>query len=471
MTVVSTGRPRADEVDQLPEVEDPFPHLTHLQAGRPSRLRVARGARLPAKPGILERSLTVLTLFVLEHSTPNAWFFTSEDGSVGRSNPLYVVALGLLILTGLIRVMGYFNHLIDVINLDVAIFGFVGLCVLSSLWSADRPETFMSSLLFLAITSYAFYMVMRYSLDEILVLLSIVFLLSGVVNIAFVGAFPSYGLADEGEWSGVFGSKNQLGYLATMGVPTLIITAMIRRRWRLLYLGGAAMLTGLLILSQSTTSLIATMLLTASLPVFRTFRALYTLRGAAMLTVFGSGLLMAVVATNQIGVIAGWAGKDPSLTGRTPLWAATLDVILERPLIGYGYQAAFGGYFSPTHEVWILTNWEPADSHNALLQIWVEVGLIGVVLFVAVLARAFSNGVRLAAIVPGPVGLWPIMVFSLAIVTGISESGIQSEQLGWVMFVVAALAASYHLQHRRSLGFSNDLRRAIAANKARALAR
>ncbi|MGI9615237.1 MAG: hypothetical protein ACR2QO_20165, partial [Acidimicrobiales bacterium] len=137
----------------------------------------------------------------------------------------------------------------------------------------------------------------------------------------------------------------------------------------------------------------------------------------------------------------------------------------------YGYQAAFGGYFSPTHEVWILNDWEPGDSHNALLQIWIEVGLIGVVLFMVVLARAFSNGIRLTAIVPSPVGLWPIMVFSLAVVTGISESGIQSEQLGWLMFVIAALAASYHLQHRTSLGLSNGLRRAIAANKANVPAR
>ncbi len=119
----------------------------------------------------------------------------------------------------------------------------------------------------------------------------------------------------------------------------------------------------------------------------------------------------------------------------------------------------------------MLNPWEPSDSHNALLQIWIEVGLIGVVLFLAVLARAFSNGIRLTAIVPGPVGLWPIMVFSLAIVTGISESGIQSEELGWVMFVVAALAASFHLRHRTSLGLSNDLRRAIAANKAKARTR
>ncbi|MGI9616685.1 MAG: O-antigen ligase family protein, partial [Acidimicrobiales bacterium] len=352
----------------LPEADGPLPEVTHLRADRKSHL--------PARPGILERSLTVLTLFVLEHSTPNTWFLTSDDGTVESSNPLYVVVVGVLILAGLSRVMGYFNQIINVVNLDLAIFGFVGLCLLSSLWSANLMETFESALLFAAMTSYAFYMVMRYSLEEILVLISFVFLISGVLNIAFVGVYPQFGLMEDGEWSGVFGSKNQLGYLATMGIPTLLITSMIHRRWRLALLGGAAMLAFLLIMSQSTTALIATILLSASLLAFRSFRASYTLRGAAILMVFGNGLIMTLVATNQIELVAGWAGKDPSLTGRTPLWEATLDVILERPVIGYGYQAAFGGYFSPTHEVWILNDWEPGDSHNALLQIWIEVGLI-----------------------------------------------------------------------------------------------
>ncbi len=457
-TVLSAGGSRADVVHLLPDPGAPLAVETPLPVGRMSHL--------PAKPSFLERSLTVLTLFVLQHSTPNTWFLSPDSGTVNTSNPLYVAVIGVLILTGLSRVMGYFNQIINTINLDVAIFGFVGLCLMSTLWSAEPAETLTSALLFAAITAYAFYMVMRYSLEEILVLLSCIFLISGALNLVFVQAFPQYGIAKGGEWSGVLSTKNQLGYLTTLGIPTLLITAMIGRRWRLVCLAGTALLAFLLVMSQSTTALVATILLTVSLPILRIFRASSTLRGAAMLGIFGNGLVIAAVATNQIEVITGWAGKDPSLTGRTPIWEATLDIILERPLIGYGYQAAFGGYFSPAHEIWILNPWEPTDSHNALLQIWIEVGLIGVVLFLAVLARALSNGIRLTAIVPGAVGLWPITMFSLAIVTGISESGIQSEEFGWVMFVIAALAASYHLRHRASLGLSNDLRRAIAANKA-----
>lgn len=250
----TTGSSRTGTVGLLPEADGPLPEVTPLRADRKSHL--------PARPGILERSLTVLTLFVLEHSTPNTWFLSPDDGTIDSSNPLYVVVIGVLILAGLSRVMGYLNQIINVINLDLAIFGFVGLCLLSSLWSANLMETFTSALLFTAMTSYAFYMVMRYSLEEILLLVSSVFLISGALNIAFVGVYPQFGLMEDGEWSGVFGSKNQLGYLATMGIPTLLITAMIRRRWRLALLGGAAMLAFLLIMSQSTTALIATILST-----------------------------------------------------------------------------------------------------------------------------------------------------------------------------------------------------------------
>ncbi|MDH4366318.1 MAG: hypothetical protein OEY70_19730, partial [Acidimicrobiia bacterium] len=72
-------------------------------------------------------------------------------------------------------------------------------------------------------------------------------------------------------------------------------------------------------------------------------------------------------------------------------------------------------------------------------------------------------------IVPGPVGLWPLTFFTTVLMMSITETGVGSEPLGWMMFMVAVLSTSLHLQHRSSLGLSNDIRAAVSAGSAGAV--
>lgn len=88
-------------------------------------------------------------------------------------------------------------------------------------------------------------------------------------------------------------------------------------------------------------------------------------------------------------------GEDESLGERIPLWQAYFEAVLWRPWLGSGWGSTVGWDFplsrdrlSPVYE------WFPA--HNGYLDIALMLGVVGLFLFLAVLAVLFWQSLRLA---------------------------------------------------------------------------
>ena len=350
----------------------------------------------------------MLTTFVLIHETPNVWFQTRADALDNQSNPVSVLLeLGLMGLA-IARVIGSIDHLIVTIRAELMAFVFVGVAIATSFWSADPAETMEKAIVFTAVSLYGAYLVLRFSLHQILKLFGIMFAFSAVLNLAFVFGLPIYGVGGFDEFTGVFAQKNALGFFAAIALPALIVAAKTTPRWRILFLGTAVLELVLLIGSQSKTMLLAGVGPTLLLAAYHLFRSRRTLRGAVILSMAGTTVFTVLFATANIGLLAEWLDKDVTLTGRVPLWESLFPVIQERLVFGHGYRATFAGYHSPVHDILIQNPWNPTHAHNAALQILMEMGLLGLIPFLISYVRGLSRSIQLAAIVPGAVGLWPL---------------------------------------------------------------
>lgn len=80
-------------------------------------------------------------------------------------------------------------------------------------------------------------------------------------------------------------------------------------------------------------------------------------------------------------------GRDESLTGRAEIWRSVLDVASRNPLFGTGYGGfwGLGDEISSTHGV--------KQAHNGYLGVYLEVGIVGIVLLFAFLME-FCGKVR-----------------------------------------------------------------------------
>ena len=163
------------------------------------------------------------------------------------------------------------------------------------------------------------------------------------------------------------------------------------RRSRLLspgiVLGGGGLLVGVLAICQSRT---AWMALAATLVVFGLSgrRRLRIVTGLGVLSVACLVFFNATLRAPVPATMAGWPGADLDLAGRIEIWSRALAGIQDFPLTGMGLNA-----FRAQVRTWYpLVHSGPgldiAHAHNLYLETALDVGLPGLVCYVALLLLA-----------------------------------------------------------------------------------
>ena len=393
-------------------------------------------------PGLPEQLVVMVACFVLSHQLPTDWFRTREAWQMTEGNAKLIVVQSILMLLCILRIIGSLDWLLRMFRADLWIFMLPSLALLSTLWSDSPDETLRQSINLGIATLFGTYLVLRFALGEILQLLANVFVVSAVINMVFVVWFPKYGIYD-GRWTGVFNNKNALAFMALIAIPVLILAARSGAPLRLLYYTAAVIFGGLLIGSASKTMLIGTVGTLGLMVVYTTFRGRKTSRGAAYVTLLAAFGIVVVLSFRNITAITQLLDKDVTFTGRIPLWELLVPIALERPMVGYGFGAAFGGYFSPVHEVWVIEGWRPSHAHNELLNIALQLGLLGVVTYVALIVGGVKRAVAMVGLVPNAVGLWPVTFLTATLLVSVTESGMTHAPLGWLLLVVANLSTGF----------------------------
>ena len=85
---------------------------------------------------------------------------------------------------------------------------------------------------------------------------------------------------------------------------------------------------------------------------------------------------------------------DRGLKQRLIIWGYSSKLIAEKPIIGHGFDSS--RYLSTKSGYYNNTNWSnlPLHPHNLWLQIWLELGLVGVLVFCAFLFSIYQSILR-----------------------------------------------------------------------------
>jgi len=142
-----------------------------------------------------------------------------------------------------------------------------------------------------------------------------------------------------------------------------------------------------------------------------------------MLLTFGLGIDIA-------GLLAPVLGRDPTLTGRTEIWKTVWN-LQTRPLIGAGYESFWLG--SRLQQVWEAAG-QVNQAHNGYLQVYLNLGLIGVVIILGFLIgtyRSVCRGYQLdSSAAAFGLALWTVLVI---------YDGTESAFLGGMLWVALLL--------------------------------
>ena len=224
------------------------------------------------------------------------------------------------------------------------------------------------------------------------------------VSILFIKYFPEYGRVFE-FWNGmptnvgITTNKNELGYVClflgffffwnlkrTFKLPR----GKPRRDELVLTLGFLLMLGWLLWMAKSSTCYVALLvaiavLLGVSLSfVNQRFLGTYVIVGVLLLAAANSMFGLYNLTLEVLG-------KNATLTDRTEVWHDVLQFPIN-PVLGTGFESFWLGERLQT--MWAKWAWHPNQAHNGYLETYLNLGIVGVAILIALLVATFLKAKR-----------------------------------------------------------------------------
>jgi exopolysaccharide production protein ExoQ len=133
---------------------------------------------------------------------------------------------------------------------------------------------------------------------------------------------------------------------------------------------------------------------------------------------------------NTIAALAEVVGRDPDLTGRTQIWSVVLSTGTN-PLVGTGYESFWLG--PRLQWIWMQTG-TINEAHNGFLEVYLNLGLIGLFLLAGFLIRSYRVIVGIkSSLASLSLALWTVLLFYNA-----TESAFKGH-LMWVAFLLGAI--------------------------------
>jgi exopolysaccharide production protein ExoQ len=158
-----------------------------------------------------------------------------------------------------------------------------------------------------------------------------------------------------------------------------------------------------------------------------------TLHALVVVILVGGGLV------NFLGVQGGVMkamGRSSDFTGRAPIWK-TLQGMDTNPIVGAGFETFWMG---PRLEYMDRKFQGINEAHNGYLEVWLNLGGIGLVLIVLVLGQGYSRAVAAFRRDPLLGGLLVAYIVS-AVTYNVTEAGFRMLGPEWIFIVLSVVAA------------------------------
>lgn len=170
----------------------------------------------------------------------------------------------------------------------------------------------------------------------------------------------------------------------------------------------------------------------------------------ATLTVLGVGAL-AFARDALFGLL----GKDGDLTGRVEIWDKVSHLAAEQPWFGLGWISYWAPWVEPYASLDTKVGLPVMSAHNAWLDVWLQLGIVGLLAFVPLVAltvwRTWFRAVdqrRRGFGTPLPYAtsaLWPFLVIVALLVQSLTESRLLIEG-NWVLLIVLAVKTRFDFE-------------------------
>ncbi len=263
-------------------------------------------------------------------------------------------------------------------------------------------------------------------------------------------------LFEGGPIQGLVGSSTLFGFIGLIGL--IIFAIQLRARLITRFAGWfwVAMSLATLALTRSATVTVALVAVVIALAF-----ALWARRSGPVgrLPVYITGAVVLAAIAGVALFARTWVfsllGKSSDLTGRVDTWEGVISLAQQRPWFGWGWISYWAPWVEPFKSLDVQGGIQVMSAHNAWLDVWLQLGIAGLLLFVPLVAltlwRVWFRAVDQPRRGYGPPlpyatsALWPFLLMVALVVQSFAESRILIES-GWLLLIMLAAKSRFDFE-------------------------
>ncbi|CAN5342525.1 hypothetical protein BH11ACT3_BH11ACT3_06610 [soil metagenome] len=347
--------------------------------------------------------------------------------------------------------------------LPISLLGFVSWATASLLWSNYQWATlgglaylyaFTAIALYIALTRDTIQIVRAFgdALRAVLLASLVLEVFSGILIDTPIPLFAIQGHLDVGgPISGLVATRDQLGLLAIVAAITFSTEFRTRSVSRLISISSLALAALCIAFTLSPLIFGAVILVGIAAGILYALRRVAPERRQAwQVTILALAVVAAVASWFLRTTIVDAFNAGGQLIYRLELWNKVFDLARLNNLQGWGWVGPWRTELAPFFALTTSADRPAQSALNAYFDVWLQLGIFGLVIFVGMVGLAFSRSWLLAGRRRSVVYAWPALVLAALIIISLGESSILSE-FGWMAFVICCLKASQELSWRSAL--------------------
>lgn len=254
-------------------------------------------------------------------------------------------------------------------------------------------------------------------------------------------------LAVGGPLQGLLGGRDQFGLIALLAVITFAIelrTRSVSRAW-----GIGSVVIGVLGVVLSRSPIIAgaaILVIVATGTLYGIRRISPARRTGVQLVTLGSAVVVGgLIWAFRARVIEIFSASS-ELKYRLEVWQQIFEFIGLKPLEGWGWAGAWRLELQPFLSFTALAR-TPRSALSSYIDVWFQLGLVGLAIFVGLVGLAFVRSWLLAGRRRSTVYAWPAVMLVALLGTSLFDSSLITAY-GWLTFVVCCVKAAGELSWR-----------------------
>jgi exopolysaccharide production protein ExoQ len=365
-------------------------------------------------------------------------------------------------------------------RLPYPLIAFLALATVSIAWSDYRLESVMGTAAQFVTTAAAVAVSIVLSWAELLTVLGWVFRLVLGLSIVFefiVSAFirhpiyPVWVVPDDpkhpaallywsrdllfhaGKIQGIVGNSSLLAMAALLGLIVFVVQLLTRSTGRVAGWFWLVVAVAIIAITRSATIFLGLAAVVVVFAAVLVVRAARTTRGRAVTY----GAIVVIIAALAIGAVVfrtrvvELLGKNADFTGRSEIWAKVIHLAQERPGVGWGWVSYWTPWVAPFNHLIVKGGVQVLHAHNAWLDVWLQLGIVGLVVFgawvLSTLVRSWLLAVDRTVITPTHsiyswLSVLPLLMFVAQLVQSLAESRMLVEG-GWMLLVIWAVKTKW----------------------------